>query len=500
MTPSVPALLDSFRELTVLVLGDAMLDSYIQGPAPTLSREAPVPVVKVESRRDVPGGAANTAANVRHLGAAAILLSVVGDDGEGALLRSALEDCGVACDHLLVRSDRRTLAKNRVLADTQMLVRFDQGSIEPLVGEAEREVLASLAQLFASSDAVVVSDYGYGVLTARVIGALAELQSEAPRVVVVDAKDVRAFRDVGVTAVKPNYHEALALLRATALSSEGDRGDAIAAEGERILDVTGAQIAAVTLDSEGAVVIERGRPPYRTYARAADGASSIGAGDTFAATLALALAAGAHAPAAADLASAAAAIVVAKRGTTCCSAAELRDHVSAGGEKVVDRERLAALVAAQRERGRRVVFTNGCFDILHRGHITYLNRAKALGDVLVVGVNSDESVQRLKGADRPINPLEDRVEVLAALSCVDQIAVFEDDTPADLIGAIRPDVFVKGGDYTHETLPEAPLVESLGGKVRILPYVEDQSTTGVIARIRGAKEREAGASAAKGGG
>ena len=481
---SAAGLIDSFADLTVLVVGDAMLDSYIHGTAGTLSREAPVPVVNVRERRDVPGGAANAAANVRRLGGSAILLSAVGDDPEGALLREALAASGIASDQVLVQAERRTLAKHRVLAESQMLVRFDQGTTEPMAADAENALVGALTRLFRRSDAVVVSDYGYGVLTPRVIHTLGELQAAAPRAIVVDSKNLRAYRDAGVTAVKPNYQEALALLRATGLAVDADRGDAIAAEGERILDVTGAQIAAVTLDSEGAVVIERGRPPYRTYAKRASGSTSIGAGDTFVATLALALAAGAHTPAAADLASAAAAIVVAKEGTTCCSAAELREHLVAGEKRILDLDRLLALAESYREQGRRVVFTNGCFDILHRGHITYLSRAKALGDLLVVGVNSDDSVRRLKGSERPINSIDDRVEVLAALSCVDQIVVFDEDTPADLIRTLRPDVYVKGGDYTRETLPEAPLVESLGGKVRILPYVEDQSTTSVIARIR----------------
>ena len=477
-------LIDSFAGLRALVIGDAMLDSYVQGPASTLSQEAPVPIVKVAERRDVPGGAANTAANVQRLGGEAILVSVIGDDIEGALLRDALEASGVAADRVLVRPERRTLAKHRVVAGSQMLVRFDQGSTEPIAADAERALVDSLASLAPHCDAVIVSDYGYGVLTPRVIDALGRLQAEAPRVLVVDSKELRAYRHAGVTAVKPNYQQALALFRATGLSAGADRGDAIAAQGERLLDATGAQIAAVTLDTEGAVVIERGRPPYRTYAKPAAASSAIGAGDTFAATLALALAAGAHTPAAADLASAAAAIVVAKDGTTSCSAAELREHLSAGDKRITSIARLVALADAYREQGRRVVFTNGCFDILHRGHITYLNRAKALGDLLVVGLNSDESVRRLKGADRPINSTEDRVEVLSALSCVDQIVVFDEDTPVELIRALRPDLYVKGGDYTRETLPEAPVVESLGGKVRILPYVEDQSTTGVIARIQ----------------
>jgi D-beta-D-heptose 7-phosphate kinase/D-beta-D-heptose 1-phosphate adenosyltransferase len=237
----------------------------------------------------------------------------------------------------------------------------------------------------------------------------------------------------------------------------------------------------VTLDCEGALVFERGRPAYRTYTQPARSCVA-GAGDTFVAGLALGLAAGASTAAAAELASGAA-VVVGKDGTAICSAQELREYVSAEDEYYGDLDRLKARVEFYREQGRKIVFTNGCFDILHRGHITYLNRAKALGDVLVVGVNSDESIRRLKGPSRPINSLEDRVQVLAALSCVDHLVAFGEDTPCNLIRALRPRVFVKGGDYTRERLPEAPLVEELGGVVQILPYLQDRSTTGIIERI-----------------
>jgi D-beta-D-heptose 7-phosphate kinase/D-beta-D-heptose 1-phosphate adenosyltransferase len=240
----------------------------------------------------------------------------------------------------------------------------------------------------------------------------------------------------------------------------------------------------VTLDAEGALVLERGRPAYRAYARRSPDSRAMGAGDTFAAALALALAAGAHTPAAAELASAAAGIVVGKQGTALCSADDLRDAVAGGGKYLRDRGRLHAVLTAHREEGKRIVFTNGCFDILHRGHITYLSRAKTLGDVLVVGLNSDESVARLKGPGRPVNTLEDRAHVLAALSAVDHIVAFEEDTPIALVEDVRPDVFVKGGDYTREMLPEAPVVEALGGTIHLLPYVDDRSTSGIIERIR----------------
>ncbi|MFL5802526.1 MAG: D-glycero-beta-D-manno-heptose 1-phosphate adenylyltransferase, partial [Roseiflexaceae bacterium] len=269
----------------------------------------------------------------------------------------------------------------------------------------------------------------------------------------------------------------------------GPRAEQIIARSQQLLDITGARLAAITLDTEGAVVVERGGLPYRTYARPARHANAAGAGDTFLSALALALAAGADTPAAAEIASAAAASVVGKDGTATCSGAELRAAFTGAGKVVTDRADMVARVEAHRRQGRRIVFTNGCFDILHRGHITYLSRAKALGDILIVGVNADASVRRLKGPSRPINTLDDRAQVLAALSCVDEIIPFEEATPIQLIRALRPDVFVKGGDYTRATLPEASVVEDLGGVVEILAYLPDRSTTAIIEHIRAGTTR-----------
>jgi D-beta-D-heptose 7-phosphate kinase/D-beta-D-heptose 1-phosphate adenosyltransferase len=481
------ALVDRFADLSVLVVGEAMLDVYLHGRSQRLCREAPVPIVAVEGRWDAPGGAANTAVNARHLGAAVTLLSLVGADDEGRRLRAALEARGVRTEHVVVDPGRRTLTKQRVLAGSHLLLRFDEGSTEAPPPRCQRELGSRLRRLFAEQQAVIVSDYGYGVCTGRVISDLAAAQARSPRVVVVDSKTLLAYRDVGPTAVKPNGDEALALLGAGRRPADSRlRLELIAREGGRLLDLTGAQVAAVTLDADGALVFERGRPPYRTYAEPTDHGRAVGAGDTFACALALALAAGGDVPAAAEVASAAAAVVVGRQGTATCSAAELRARLALGDKFCPDTATLLARLAAHREHGRRIVFTNGCFDILHRGHVASLNAAKALGDVLVVALNTDAGVRRLKGPGRPINPLEDRVQVLAALSSVDHIVAFDEETPVTLLRQVRPDVFVKGGDYTRGRLPEAAVVEALGGQIVILPYVEDRSTTGVIERIRSA--------------
>jgi D-beta-D-heptose 7-phosphate kinase/D-beta-D-heptose 1-phosphate adenosyltransferase len=259
--------------------------------------------------------------------------------------------------------------------------------------------------------------------------------------------------------------------------------------GDRLLDLSGARMAAVTLDVDGAVLFERGRAPHRTAGRASPPARAAGAGDTFVAALTLALAAGAEGAEAADLAAAASNVVIGKEGTAACSRAELLAALGPAAPQaqklLPDWPALALAMDDYRRHGRRIVFTNGCFDILHRGHIAYLHRAKALGDVLVVGVNSDASIRRLKGPGRPINPLDDRLLVLAALHCIDHVIAFDEETPHCLIRIVQPDVFVKGGDYTRERLPEASLVEELGGSVHILPFVGDCSTTRLLERMAG---------------
>lgn len=488
MTIHINKLIDRFAALRVAALGEAMLDTYLVGRTRRLCQEAPVPVVALEQSTDAPGGAGNVAGNLAALGAQVEFLSVTGADRDGERLRASLEERGVGTAQLLAQAGRQTLQKSRVLAGSQMLVRFDEGDTSPIGAEMEDALIERLEDLYDQLDAVVISDYGYGILTPRVIRALGRLQAEHPTMVILDSKRLPAYRDVGVTAVKPNFTETLNLLGLSELCLEGNRAEALEQYGDKVLERTGAQIAAVTLDTEGALIFERGRSPYRTYARPAPHSRAAGAGDTFVASLALALAAGAGTPDAAELAAAATEIVTAKEGTASCFAGELRERFTLADKYFTDADKLAARVAFYREQGRRVVFTNGCFDILHRGHVTYLSRAKAQGDVLILGVNTDDGIRRLKGPQRPITTLEDRVQVLSALSCVDHIVAFDEDTPCELVGTIRPHLFVKGGDYTKDRLPEASVVEAYGGEVRILPFLADRSTTGIIERIRQTEE------------
>jgi D-beta-D-heptose 7-phosphate kinase/D-beta-D-heptose 1-phosphate adenosyltransferase len=491
MNAVLTSVIDRFAGLRVLVVGETMLDTYLEGTIGRFAHEAPVPIVTLGERIDVPGGAANTAVNCRELGAAVALLSATGDDDEGARLAAALERRGVSAADLYKVAGRRTLAKQRVFAAAQMILRVDQGTTCTIDATSENVLLERLSQDYGAYDAVIVSDYGYGVITPRLLRGLERCQVRSPRVLVVDSRTPQRFRDLAVMAVKPNFTEAARLLGAVTLEGYRGRADAVIQHGERILAETGARIAAVTLDDDGAVILERGKRPYRTGARATRQGCVTGAGDTYTATLTLALAAGASTTSAAELAAAAAGVVVGKQRTATCSAHELRECFATQGKYIGDHTRLAAIVESHRAQGRRIVFTNGCFDILHPGHVGYLNRAKTLGDLLIVGVNTDRSIGRVKGSKRPINNLEDRLEVLAGLSCVDHLVAFDDDTPCNLIRIVRPDVFVKGGDYTRARLPEAPLVEELGGVVEILPYLQERSTTRIIERIQDARTAEA---------
>ncbi|HJT77609.1 MAG TPA: PfkB family carbohydrate kinase, partial [Gemmataceae bacterium] len=267
MSANLPQLIDAFAGRSVLVIGEAMLDSYLEGHTGRFCPEAPVPIVALAGRTDLPGGAANAAVNAQALGGRVAFLSVTGDDDHGEALRHALRQRGVSTEHLLVQPGRRTLTKQRVLASGQMLLRLDQGSTEPLDEAAEQALLERLVALFPQSDAVILSDYRYGVLTPRIIRALADLQARWSKVVVADSRRLPVFREVGLTACKPNYDEAVALLGAGALDGFHVRAEGIARYGEQLLERTGAQVVAVTLDCEGALVFEGGRAPHRTYAQ-----------------------------------------------------------------------------------------------------------------------------------------------------------------------------------------------------------------------------------------
>lgn len=477
-------LIETISHKKILVIGETMLDSYLHGTSSRISREAPVPIVSLQQSEHEPGGAANTALNVASIGADCTFLSVTGTDSEADLVTTKLSQFGVNTEYIVKDPCRKTIAKKRISADDQIIVRFDYGSEDDMHTATEQRFLKRLRYLYKYFDAVILSNYGYGIFTKGVIAELEKLQQKHHKVVIADAKDLTVFSRIQPTAVKPNYSETTALLNLRALRGQS-RLAQIQKHGKKLHQITGAQIVSVSLDTEGCMVFDRANnSPYRTFTKPMKNAKAAGAGDTYVSALTVALAAGAETIEAAEFAAAAARIVVQKDGTSHCSPDELYQVFSPAHKIHTDWDSIGSQCEFYREQGKRIVFTNGCFDILHRGHISYLKQAKEHGDILIVGVNSDDSITRLKGPERPINSLADRMEVLAALDAVDHVVAFSDNTPVTLIQKIKPDVFVKGGDYTKASLPETEIVESLGGTVELLPYIAEKSTTNIIRKIK----------------
>ncbi|MGN8048787.1 D-glycero-beta-D-manno-heptose 1-phosphate adenylyltransferase [Curtobacterium sp. 22159] len=473
------------REPLVVVIGDCILDRWTVGEAERVSREAPAPVVRVTETVSVPGGAANTAVNARALGARVRMVGLIGDDESGAVLRQRLDAAGVDTSFLVEVPGARTTTKSRVVGGDRVVVRVDELAETPSADDGAR-LAEAVARAVRCADAAVVCDYGLGVRPEQVVPML---DRDRPAAVVVDAHDLTRWSSLRPDLVTPNAGEAAALLgRELGVGSE--RVAAIVDARSDVLARTGAHAAVVTLDRDGTVLLEPGQDHgFRTRATPASEQQASGAGDTFCAAATVALAVRAPLRDAVAVAQAAADVVVREAGTSVCTAAALLESVTAPAATVVDHDELAAAVERARQAGRRVVFTNGCFDVVHRGHTTYLRQARDLGDLLVVALNDDDSVRRLKGPERPINPAEDRAGVLAALACVDLVTVFATDTPIPLIERLRPEVYVKGGDYSPEMLRETEVVRGYGGEVVMVDYVPEHSTTEVVRRIREAAAR-----------
>uniref|UniRef100_A0A942SZT5 Bifunctional protein HldE n=1 Tax=Neobacillus citreus TaxID=2833578 RepID=A0A942SZT5_9BACI len=468
------------REPLVVVVGDCILDRWTVGEAERVSREAPAPVVRVTETVAVPGGAANTAVNARALGARVRMVGLVGDDESGRVLRDRLAAAGVDTTFLVEVPGGTTTTKSRVVGGDRVVVRVDELAAPPQA-EDGRRLAEAVARAVRCADAAVVCDYGLGVSPDDVVPML---DRDRPSAVVVDAHDLTRWSALRPDLVTPNAGETAALLGRD-LGHGSERVPTVVDARADVLAVTGARAAVVTLDRDGTVLLEHGADgAHRTRAVPASEQQASGAGDTFCAAATVALSVGASARDAVSVAQTAADVVVREAGTSVCTADALIASVTAPAATVVDHDELAEAIESAHAAGRRVVFTNGCFDVVHRGHTTYLRQARELGDLLVVAVNDDDSVRRLKGPERPINTAEDRAGVLAALACVDLVTVFPTDTPIPLLERVRPDVYVKGGDYSPEMLRETEVVRRYGGEVVMVDYVPEHSTTAVVRRIR----------------
>jgi D-beta-D-heptose 7-phosphate kinase/D-beta-D-heptose 1-phosphate adenosyltransferase len=452
-----------------------MLDEYWFGDTARISPEAPVPVVRARAAEQRPGGAANVALNVAALGARSVLAAVVGQDDRGERLTRALEQRGVRCD--LVRSATLpTIHKLRVLARSQQLLRIDA---EQSLHSCADELGAVFAKLVRHADAVILSDYGKGTLS-RVAELIAAAHA-AKIPILVDPKGTDFKRYRGAYALTPNRGEFEAVVGACA-----DEGDLLR-KGEALRAALELDLLLITRGEQGMTLFEAGTEPLTLPTQAREVFDVTGAGDTVIALLGAGIAAGLAPADAAALANLGAGIVVGKIGVATVSRSELLHALhsqGSGGRGLVELPELVALVAEAKARGERVVLTNGCFDILHAGHVSYLEEAKSCGDRLVVAVNDDDSVRRLKGASRPVNTLADRMAVLAGLASVDWVVPFSEDTPAELIAKVVPDVLVKGGDYRVEQIAGGDTVLKNGGEVRVLGFKPGRSTSALIDALR----------------
>ncbi len=464
-----------FSKKHVLVVGDVMLDCYWDGQATRISPEAPVPVVRVNGQRQVPGGAANVAMNIAALGAQVTLIGAVGQDEAAATLKFQLESKGVR--FLPVVTKAPTTLKWRVLSHHQQLIRLDFEEHQPVA-----ELSEALVHTFTSAmhvDAIIFSDYGKGVLVHS--AQLIDIAKQHGKPVFVDPKtnDYRCYQ--GARVITPNWKEFEQVVGP--IVSEDD----MLIKARALIQAHALEALLITRGEAGMVLVTC-EDIFYFKAAAREVFDVTGAGDTVLAVFATSTAAGAALPQAAQWANIAAGLVVAKLGTATVSYEELEHALThTDNEKIVFKDQLLQQVARAKAAGKRIVMTNGCFDILHAGHVQYLAQAKKLGDYLIIAVNDDDSVRRLKGKTRPLNKLVDRTAVLAAMSAVTWVVPFSEDTPAALIEAVLPHVLVKGGDYRVEQIAGHEAVLAAGGAVEILPFKPGCSTTGLVEKILGDK-------------
>jgi D-beta-D-heptose 7-phosphate kinase/D-beta-D-heptose 1-phosphate adenosyltransferase len=479
--PDLVSTLDGFGRPHVAVIGDLILDHYVIGNVERISPEAPIPVLHVTREEDRLGGAANVAANVLSLGGECRLVGVLGDDEPGrrfTALAEATPGLTLACAR---GADRPTILKTRMVAQNHQMLRVDRERPGPLADAVNRALLEHGLASIERAGVAVLSDYSKGVLSEANCRLLIDAARRRSVPVIVDPKGKDYTKYLGAHAVTPNRAEAEA---ATGLDCASLAG--VERAGRRLNEMLGLEAAVITLSAQGVAVVPKTGEMRHFPAQARSVFDVTGAGDTFIACLALCLASGTDIFTAARLANHAGGLKVARFGAVAIAREELRRAVMSADEgyhhvgKVVSIDELDEALERHRKKGERIVFTNGCFDLLHQGHVTYLNFCRGQGDLVVVGLNNDDSVRRLKGPTRPLNSAQARARVLAALADVDFVTVFEDDTPEALIRRVRPDVLIKGEDWKGKGAVGAEFVESYGGRVVFAPLVRGVSTTALI--------------------
>jgi len=479
---NVESLFAHARDINALVIGDLMLDEYLWGRAERISPEAPVQVLDVTREEIRIGGAGNVANNLVALGCRVSVASVVGGDENGTILLHAFSGKGIDVSGVFEDPLRTTSRKTRVVAANQQIVRIDRESRDPIGTDYEQKIVGYLREQGERFNVILVSDYLKGVLTPSLLAAVIVFARERKIPVVVDPKGSDYAKYRGATLLTPNRKEAET---ASGIAIRDEEG--LCRAGARLLDAADLTALVITRSEEGMSLFLRdgGVVHIPTFAR--EVFDVTGAGDTVLAVLGLALAGGVGFADAARLANFAAGIAVGKVGTSTVSPAEIVGSMGFqhgdSDTKIKNLDVLAGIIEAEKARGRRIVFTNGCFDLLHVGHVKYLQKAKSFGDVLVLGLNSDASVRRLKGEKRPLIGEAERAHILAALDCIDYVVIFDEDTPLRLIETLKPAVLVKGGDYTPEGVVGKDLVESYGGRIELVTFVDGRSTTNIIDKI-----------------
>ncbi len=483
------ASVEAFGRPRILVVGDLILDQYVYGDAERLSPEAPVPVVRERYRQMRVGGAANVAVFLAALGAVPVLAGVIGNDASGVALKELLAAAHVDAKAVIAAADRPTSTKTRFIGlaqhrHQQQMLRLDHETLEPVDAGVEQRLLAALEAEIPSCHLVCIEDYNKGLLSDAVCQKIISMARAAGREVLVDPAAIKDYRRYhGATAITPNRTEA-ELAAGWRLENFQEEAPRLAAT---LLEQLNLDVCVLTLDRHGMYRLERGKPGVLHPTRPRNVYDVTGAGDMVLAMLAMARANGASWSVAMDLGNIAGGLEVEKFGCVPLSRTEIVDELlqmdSAPRRKILSLPRLLERLHS-RHSAQRIVFTNGVFDILHAGHVQYLNFARSQGDVLVVGVNSDESVRRLKGPSRPVNPLEDRMAVLAGLEAVNFVTAFEQDTPLELISGITPAILVKGADYQDKPVVGREWVEAAGGKVVLAPFLEGRSTTRVVEKSR----------------
>ena len=466
----------AFQEARLLVIGDVMLDRYWHGAASRVSPEAPVPVVRVGNREDRPGGAGNVALNIAALGSATRLIGIVGEDETGSELYSRLSAAGVYCDFIKL-DDKPTVTKLRVISQHQQLIRLDfEKPFEP----ADINGLFEKAKaLIDDTQVLVLSDYDKGAL--QEIQQLIELGRSRGIPIIVDPKGSNFEKYRGATLITPNlteFEEVVGLCQ---------NEEELVNKGLKLVSDLDLEAMLITRGEHGMTLIRPDSPELHLPARAQEVFDVTGAGDTVIGVLAAAMAAGNNLADATALANLSAGLVVGKLGTAAISGPELRRAILAeqnSGRGVMTSEQLLFAVQDAKAHGEKIVFTNGCFDIIHAGHVGYLAEAKEFGDRLIVAINNDESVRRVKGSGRPINPVERRMAVLAGLEAVDWVVNFSEDTPEELLQKLQPEVLVKGGDYTLDQVVGGEFVKSYGGIVKALEFLDNCSTSAIVEKMK----------------